>query len=541
MKKIYGFAALCAAMTLASCSNNDEPNVVSGNVDGEGIPGYLAVNIVNDNVTRADSGTDNGQFDFGAPEENAVEQATFVLFNGKTRGQIISLEPTEWTDNQNPTNSVASTSAKVIVINRAENQPEVTDMLTILNAPDALKTSLASCSDLDAVMALVADYTGSDFTKSGKFVMSTAAYDNEGTKVYLNSLSGKISQSVNAALDNPVDVYVDRNVAKVTVNGDLESEEANLGASVAFGDATAKTPVKIAVQSVSIANKAAKSHVVKNLGNYTNTDWTKWTDPANFRSYWAVTDLDATKEGDYVANLSWDSYAASSFTDVTTAYINENTNQDKLTSVMVTAQLQKEDGSPLNLVILLRGKKYYEAADGIEAIVNTFTSTYAYKENNVYKSLKPDQFEWVASAKGPEYSHIALKAGQNLTLAQVTPDGRWADMTSEQLAAFNELLASDECTALKWTNGACYYFVEIKNPSATQAGVVRNHVYNVTLTDIQGLGVPVFDPKEWPIDPKDPDPEFDDHIYYTLGAQINVLKWAKVSQDAHFNNGNDKY
>ncbi|MDE6028368.1 MAG: Mfa1 family fimbria major subunit [Muribaculaceae bacterium] len=539
MKKIYGFAALCAAMTLASCSNNDEPNVVPGNVN-DGTPGYLAVNIVNDDVTRADSGTDNGQFDFGIPDENAVSQATFVLFNGKTRGQIINLEPTEWTDNNSATNSVASTSAKVIVINRSATEPEITDMLTILNAPGPLKTSLAGCADLDAVMALIEDYTGENYTKSGAFVMSTAAYDKDGTKVYLNSLTGKVAQSVNAALANPVDVYVDRNVAKVSVTGSLEGD-ANKGAEVSFGDATTKTPVKIAIQSISIANKGAKTSVVKNLGTYTNSEWTKWTDPDNYRSYWAITPLNAEVADDYVANLTWNAYAASTFTDVSTAYINENTNQDKLTSVMVTAQLQDKDGAPLDLVVLLRGKKYYKSADGIEAIVNTFTSTYAYKDGNVYKSLKPEQFIWVKSDKGPEYAHIALDPDLNLTLAQVNTDGRWADMTTEQKTAFNTLLASDECTALKWTNGACYYFVEIKNPSASLPGVVRNHVYNINLTDIQGLGVPVFDPAEWPIDPKNPDPEFDDDIYYTLGAQINVLKWAKVSQDAHFNNGQGKY
>lgn len=55
-------------------------------------------------------------------------------------------------------------------------------------------------------------------------------------------------------------------------------------------------------------------------------------------------------------------------------------------------------------------------------------------------------------------------------------------------------------------------------------GVVRNHLYNVTLTDIQGWGTPVYDPTEIiiPVTPSN-------HESY-LGAQINVLMWRVVDQ-----------
>ena len=540
MKKIYGFAALCAAMTLASCSNDNEPANVNGGV-ADGTPAYMAVKIVNDDMTRA-TGTDDGEFSYGSKAENTVESATFVLFNGSNKSQIINLSPTEWKDDAADNQvSVGSTNkeAKVLVINRAKDEPVVDGMVTILNAPETLKSSLNGCSTLADVQALIADYTGNAFTASGKFVMTTAAYENaSGVKVYMTDISDKVKTSVNEALNDAAEVYVDRVIAKVSLDNKLEDEGANKGASVTFGDGKDATPVKIVVRSVALANQTASAYVMKNISFATAPTW-NWNDLNNSRSYWAVTPSNAG----YKANSTWDALASSR---LSTAYINENTNA-KVTSVVVTAQLQESNGTPLDLVVLLQGKKYYKAADGITALVNTFTSSYCYKDEtaNSYVSLKPSQFAWVASDKGNEYAHLSYTDDKPLYKAD--KDGKWTAMTASDKEDFDKMLASDAYTALKWTNGAAYYFVNIHNPSAVDAegkdipGVVRNHVYNITLTDIEGLGIPVFDPENWPIDPKDPDPNFDEVTYYSLGATINVLKWAKVEQDAHFNNGNDKY
>lgn len=48
MKKIYGIAFASAALMLASCANNDDPNVVP-NPMPEGGTGYVAVRITTPN------------------------------------------------------------------------------------------------------------------------------------------------------------------------------------------------------------------------------------------------------------------------------------------------------------------------------------------------------------------------------------------------------------------------------------------------------------------------------------------------------------
>lgn len=60
-------------------------------------------------------------------------------------------------------------------------------------------------------------------------------------------------------------------------------------------------------------------------------------------------------------------------------------------------------------------------------------------------------------------------------------------------------------------------------------GVVRNHLYNVTINDIQGWGTPVYDPAKIiiPVTPTD------NQSY--LGAQINVLMWRVVNQAVDLN------
>ena len=58
---------------------------------------------------------------------------------------------------------------------------------------------------------------------------------------------------------------------------------------------------------------------------------------------------------------------------------------------------------------------------------------------------------------------------------------------------------------------------------------MRNHIYDLTLSSIKGIGTPVFDPDDVII-PERPDIE---NLYY-LAARINVLAWKVVSQTVNF-------
>ena len=103
-------------------------------------------------------------------------------------------------------------------------------------------------------------------------------------------------------------------------------------------------------------------------------------------------------------------------------------------------------------------------------------------------------------------------------------------------ADVNKALCEKALRPKKWTDGMCYYFVDIEHfgtdaNSKNLKGIIRNHIYELTLNSLGGLGVPVFDPDKIII----PEVPGDDEYFY-LAAQIHVLKWKVVSQTVDFNN-----
>ena len=82
-------------------------------------------------------------------------------------------------------------------------------------------------------------------------------------------------------------------------------------------------------------------------------------------------------------------------------------------------------------------------------------------------------------------------------------------------------------TAMMWKDGASYYFVTIEHfgdVDGFKYGVVRNHIYDITVSGTTGLGSPVFDPTEIII------PERPVEVVSHVAAQIKILKWKIVQQ-----------
>ena len=58
-----------------------------------------------------------------------------------------------------------------------------------------------------------------------------------------------------------------------------------------------------------------------------------------------------------------------------------------------------------------------------------------------------------------------------------------------------------------------------------EIGVVRNHIYKTTITNIAGLGTPVYNPGDV-IYPEKPE----DNAHY-IAAEINILSWRVVKNN----------
>ena len=80
-----------------------------------------------------------------------------------------------------------------------------------------------------------------------------------------------------------------------------------------------------------------------------------------------------------------------------------------------------------------------------------------------------------------------------------------------------------------------YYYTDIRHISDIEGkpgyyGVVRNHIYRVNITNIEGYGTPVYDEN---IEFETPEKPVDIDTY--VAAQINILTWRVVDRNYELN------
>lgn len=658
MKKIYGFAALCAAMTLASCSNNDEPivnPVAPGNVH-EVNAGYLSVNIAKSKDTRAA----NGDYEYGTADESKATKATFIFLNGDgeyvSKREGLDLTATYESDATDPVANVERQYTVMVDVNvevpdgfdatnykGGETQyvedkaTSIKSVMVILNPTAAIHTAIqdkltAAAADnkaatVDDFRGIAADYSTTALTSSNAFVMTNSVYqDDSNNNVYSQDVEGKIKKSQLEATQYPASIYVERVVARVDVkyptagitkdNRDLDVFDY-LPVLNEKGEETDELEFKvdhqklaIVVTGVQVANVANQSWLVKSLDS-NSIIWTGWNNADDFRSHWAtswsinggsllapsrletvVTDQTNPAET-WFRNFNYNgfkpfsadandkgNYPSEKF------YINENTNQTYKTALMISAMLceTNEDGTvkmdgenPVGAEIYRTVKDgRYTTEEGAYNVLLGLLQRQGYRYATAYDetSGKPTAFEdlgrkhlefksavklGLSDAQGYE-GYLAFKdetmknniyrttdGGVNYTqVADLENKVLWKNTSKKLNEGTTDETVTDtsEYKVWKWNGGKCYYWVNLTNgdikvgtPEKLLEGVVRNHIYQVTLTSIAGLGVPVFDPTDViiPVTPPKITPEDD----WSLAANINILSWTWYNQNANFTQGDD--
>jgi len=541
MKKQLLFLPLMATLAFAGCSNDDLAQTGGGKQNNDGC-GYVAVNIVQPKSVGSRAVGTTG-FQDGTEEENFAEDGLFFIFNADgTRQygqpQIIPLSGSGTLD----TPEVERIYSAVLVIENAGSDPSASDpnayqIVCILNAPESL--TYDSNTTLDDLKQAIDNY---DAHENGTFIMTNSVY-RYGNNDRLGAIikSENIKRTSAEAINSPVDIYVERVVAKVQAKS---SSFKNNGATVSINGEEKNLTIK--VTGIEIANIATKSYLFKNIDNITEA-W-MW-DPANRRSYW-----ENIPDNLVYTNKSYDAIASNpdfSIDDVNLAeYIQPNTNANQKTSVLVTAELL-DDGKPADIVYF--GGQYYTQSSVLNNIAQ-FVKNYNYckKVGDTFTSFVPDDFEWINKKDNSELTwlksyEVVARLKQKNTYDVYQKNGAEYEPVADGTTVVNKMLAGDSekgapYKARVFDKGKCYYFVDIDhtpvyNSQLTSAqeqehfkdGVVRNHIYDLTLSSIQGIGVPVFHPDE-EIIPEKPD----DSLSYFLAARINVLAWKVVTQDVNF-------
>lgn len=560
MKKNYLWSLALASLFMTACSQDDI--IKNDNGNGDGSNSYLSVRLMSadTSLTRAE-----GNYEDGTETENKITKVRFYFFtetgapanvklNGSTYVNYYDWTPDEGDQVGNPpTNDNVESKLKqaTIVINTSAGDKLPRQMVAVLNPTETTVPS-RSLSELKIV---VNDYAKPTLTTKGKFVMFNSVYadDNKQNEICAVPISeSNLAKTEELAKANPVNIYVERNVAKVTVTLGDEIGFSNDG-MLKLKDAedndltVGGTQVYLKINGWKLTAETDKGR----LGKKINLAWeqTWWNIPSMQRSCWAIN-----------ASTAQNRYCT--YNDITgsptSLYTNENaedytdlsgntTNLNR-TKVILSGTLgYLDEGGEFKEFTIVRhlGAHFADKFSGTETenltklkenILSQLAANgyhYYFQEGDTRKGIGVNDLKIVIVDQDAQENS---PANDCYVYAQLSDDAKaktWYDSTDENATAIantaiDAALKNNVDKALVWKNGMTYYYYEIVHNGIGESstkGVVRNHVYKTKVTKIVGLGTPVYDPTQI-IYPEKPKPN--DHY---IAAQINILSWHIVSND----------
>ena len=551
MKKSFIWAFV--AMAFAACTNpdmngNDAP-VHSGEIETS----YIAINLSASDITRAQTG-----YDDGTDAERAVKHADFFFFDGEGNAFNVTGNPAtapgggvnhlhvadiDFSADGNNDDDISNSSEPVLLLKTYKGEYP-SQIVAVLNwSPDTKAYSLQELKD-----AVVGLYGTAD--AANHFIMSNAVYAQGTTAVYATPLTlDNIQVDEEKAAKHPVTIYVERVAAKVTVNANAQYDlSKQVDYTPLSGSTTVKGGAYAKILGWDLYRDNTQSKLLKNI----NAGWTideigfAWNDSPWYRSFWAAS-LDAPTE-DAV-------YGTSPFAINATTYIGENTTgKETNTKVVIKAQLVNGAGNPLEIAVWNNVEYINEVNDESEraksvriAVANTLKNTYYAKSGNDYASIAPEDLQCVAG--GGDGAPVGVEANEVYFQLSDGNAKEWYKLVNGKF----ELVSNDTNTdpkgtnamntalksvpsAVLYTKGETFYYVDIKHlgaaGKAAEFGIVRNHAYNITINSIKGYGSPVYIGNAFLEYPETPDQNT------FVSAKINILSWRLVNQEVNITPGN---
>ena len=516
------FLAAMAAIAVVGCNKN---SVETPAPSLEGPSAMLKVNIKS-KTTKA--------YEVGTAEENAVSSVNFYFYNAA--GQPYSVVPgsneIEWIAAEaGSAENIEAVSDVVLVIKQAETTPPAKVVAILNDATDYSNVALADLGN-QVVKSLytVTPETETAGAKITDFVMSNSVYYNEGLGTVM--VASEITQE-NIFVDpdydgeagakyegevevTPIDIYVERVAAKVTVAFPAEN--------VPVKDENGKTMVDSEGNEVyadftgwNVTNATDEAYLVKNLDAPYAFNWT-WNAPADFRSFWAET-TDTPEHKHTFTALEGHTQPFD--------YYFENT-AEEASQLLVAARLVNQEGENISLA-----KWYnvlYTVADAKTAVANTLANKLYILEGDKLVSVTADDITFYQreyTADDNRYEVLVEATEGTAYYKPALVEDKPVAYTDAELAAIFEAVEPIQM----WEEGMTYYYVTINHVEGAAPAIVRNHQYNVTVKGVMGFGTPVYDPSQIiipePVDPQDA---------LNLAAEINVLSWNIVSQDVVLGN-----
>lgn len=572
--KLFPFA--CVALMMTACASDKEE--IGGGTKPGSDPQYLAVNIVNVGATPTTRATDD--YENGTTEESTIKKVRFYFFNGDGSPYLIKnpgIAGVEGGENKNwleaspaDDSSTSGTSSQiekitqtVLVINGVQSAAPAA-IVAVVN-PGTVDAAKIQSGETMRLSELRYSTVGSQFYKKdattgavSDFVMSNSVYVNAGEDVCASLVAGHVTTSAETAKAKPVDLYVERVVAKVTADVDNSAFKLGDGTNWENTKYGTKDPVGqsgdynvyAVIEGWGLANENGKAEVEKQV-NKTWTDGTlgfsPWTTADYHRCFWETSvAFDAGAGANPSVNPTFNQLKANNMKDV--LYTLPNTpgsevtdlKNNDLTKFAVAATLRYKDasGNWHNAEICRYNGVSILGIDNLKKqVALTFSQYYTSTDATNYTQLSKDDIDF----KNPDGTMqqyrvtptlAADPAGTTKKYYTKTTSGTTSTFTEVPKATVLAAIEADKAEIRK--DGRAYYYVPIKHLGGTgelaEYGIVRNHFYKITLSGITGFGTPVYDPNKVV---KPAVPTYEDTY---LAARVQVLQWRVVNQNASLGN-----
>lgn len=566
------FLPLAAAVVLTtSCS--DDPTGPEGPADNGTTEGKAYVHFSINLPSTSANARANDNFADGLTSEYAVSSAYLVTFIGDTNGaegdatlnEVIELT------NLQPWNLVGETTDQVTteanIIAELNGKPAATKQLyamIVLNADATfMNTNFAkpAAGATGAKFSECAVKTSSTMTNGTNLIMMNAPLAFTGTD---NSLAVKTLVPVStddiclteaeAATKTPLDIYVERGVAKLTMINNSASDKT-VNNALAVTDVTGnQVTIDINGWALDLANTT--SYVLHNVADFATT-WqdAKRDDETNNRFYGITavgndTYYSAAKriywanDPNYNTDITDTSAADYPFTKLT-ATTGDAWHTGEAFATAVEYPLE-------NTFDVAHMHQYQTTRVVVKGIINTGSTA---SDKTLYRVGSSTKLYDLANLKELVKSVAATATGKEFALADVPSGIADAGLHSLTAADFTATQPTDaELTTINnalgqintFKDGECYYKVLIKHfgdemtpwaagdptygdDAATankkylgRYGMVRNNWYELSVNSVNSIGTSTL--------PEIPD-AMDDETHSYLNVTCRILSWAKRTQN----------
>lgn len=503
MKIKYLFLAM-AAMAAVACSEKDEAPQSTPQAGIGADKGYIALNLKSaDDVTRAEGGV----YEDGTAAEQAISSATFYFFdaagnafNINANGNYFYVAVSDNGGTAAP--NIESMTDPVLVVEKYKGQFPA-KVVAVVNYQG---TSSLSLNDLKNNLATVGHTAGANFIMTNSVYANAAGIQVDATELTIDNFQ----TTAEKAMDNPVNVYVERVTAKLNV----AAGDAAFDTGVTFGD----TAVYAKVYGWDVIGNQTESYYIKSI----DPTWTDaalgfvWNDAPYFRSYWAAKSVANAVDGTMAYNDLTNNNS-------TIEYLGEQVGSRA--TYVVAAQLQDASGTALEIAQWY-GTNYVGEEALLAAVAPTLKNKLVqFNGVDTYTAIDDSQLKCVAGLQGAESYEVSFQ------LADGVETNNWYSFDGANYTAVanpNAELAKVE-PAKVWKDGMTYYYADVKHLGSTgtigEYGIIRNHSYKVAINGVKGWGTPVYDPEAQVVPVKPTDKE----TY--ISAEIEVLSWRVVSYD----------